>query len=270
MTQDGGSRAWIPAGARLRAVRAGAWLRGLQRAGGAVLDTLLPPRCLVCGVMVEVDGLLCPTCWSQLSFIAPPLCDSCGLPFGFQVAARTRCAGCLADPPPFARARSVMVYDDASKRLILGFKHADRTEAAPTFGRWLVRAGADLAAEADLIVPVPLHRWRLLLRRYNQAGLLAQALGRTVQRPVVPDALVRRRRTPTQGGLGRTGRRRNVAGAFAVRPGRVALVEGRRVLLIDDVHTTGATLGECARVLRRAGASAVDVLTLVRVTLAED
>jgi ComF family protein len=261
MTQDGASQA------RLLAT---AWLRRLRGVGTTALDVLLPPRCLMCGVMVEVDGLLCPACWSGLSFIAPPLCESCGLPFAFEVAARTRCAGCLADAPPFARARAVMVYDDASKRLILGFKHADRTEAAPTFGRWLARAGAALAAEADLIVPVPLHRWRLLLRRYNQAGLLAQALGRTVARPVVPDALVRRRRTPSQGGLGRTGRRRNVAGAFAVRASRARLVEGRRVLLVDDVHTTGATLGECARVLRRAGAAAVDVLTLARVTLAED
>src|SRR5262249_27634825 len=146
----------------------------------------------------------------------------------------------------------------------------DRTEAAPTFGNWLARAGTELTADADLIVPVPLHRWRLLLRRYNQAGLLAQALGRAVQRPVAPDLLVRRRRTPSQGGPGRTGRRRNVAGAFAVRPRRAGLVEGRRVLLVDDVHTTGATLGECARVLRRAGAAAVDVLTLARVTLAGD
>src|SRR5258706_2699073 len=181
--------------------------------------------------MVEVDGLLCPPCWSHLSFIAPPLCDHCGLPFPFQVAERTRCAGCLADPPPFARARAVMVYDDASKRLILGFKHADRTEAAPAFGRWLARAGAALATDADVIAPVPLHRWRLFLRRYNQAGLLAQALGRAVDRPVVADLLVRRRRTPIQGGLGRTGRRRNVAGAFAVRPARADLVEGRRILL---------------------------------------
>jgi ComF family protein len=262
--------AWLRATDWLRAARAGRAGAWLHRAGAAGLDLLLPPRCLACGTTVETNGQLCPTCWSRLSFIAPPLCDCCGLPFAFEVAERSRCAGCLADPPPFSRARSVMVYDDASKRLILGFKHADRTEAAPAFGRWLQRAGGALVADAELIVPVPLHRWRLFTRRYNQAGLLAQALGRVAERPVAPDLLVRRRRTPIQGGLGRTGRRRNVAGAIGVRPARAPLVDGRRVLLIDDVHTTGATLAECARVLRRAGATAVDALTLARVTLADD
>src|SRR5260370_33908851 len=108
MMQDGGSRAWIPVGAWVRAARAGAWLRGVKTAGGAVLDTLLPPRCLVCGVMVEVDGPLCPTCWPHLSSIAPPLSDHCGLPFGFQVAERMRWAGCLSDLPPFVPSRRVM------------------------------------------------------------------------------------------------------------------------------------------------------------------
>jgi ComF family protein len=163
----------------------------------------------------------------------------------------------------------VLVYDDSSRRLVLGFKHADRLEPVPAFGRWLARAGAELIEAADLIAPVPLHRWRLFRRRYNQAGLLAQALGRVADCPVAPDLLVRRRSTPSQGGLGRAGRRRNVAGAFALRPGREARVRGRRILLIDDVHTTGATLGECARVLRRAGAASVDALTLARVTLAD-
>jgi ComF family protein len=199
----------------------------------------------------------------------PPLCECCGLPFAYQVAARSRCAACIASPPAFDRARAVLVYDDASRRLVLGFKHADRLEPVPAFGRWLARAGAELTEAADLIAPVPLHRWRLFRRRYNQAALLAQALGRVAGCPVAPDLLVRRRSTPSQGGLGRAGRRRNVAGAFALRSGRDAQVRGRRILLIDDVHTTGATLGECARVLRRAGAASVDALTLARVTLAD-
>jgi ComF family protein len=257
MAQDGVSSAGRPPSA---------WRRGLDTA----LDLLLPPRCLGCGVPVDRNGLLCTECWSGLNFIAPPLCDCCGLPFAYAVAERTRCAACLAVPPDFARARAVLVYDDASRRLILGFKHADRLEAAPAFGRWLARAGAELAAGADLIVPVPLHRWRLFRRRYNQAAVLALALGREVGRPVVPDLLVRRRATPSQGGLGRAGRRRNVAGAFALRRGPADRVAGRRILLVDDVHTTGATVGACARVLRQAGAAAVDVLTLARVTLTDD
>ena len=252
------------------AARPAKWMTALSGAGAAALDVLLPPRCLACGALVEANGLLCSACWSGLSFISAPLCEACGLPFAFAVAERTRCAACLADPPPFERARAALIYDDASRRLILGFKHADRTEAAPAFGRWLLRAGAALLADADLIVPVPLHRWRLFQRRYNQAALLAHAVGRLAGRPVSPDLLVRRRRTPSQGGLGRQGRRRNVAGAFALAPGRVERVRGCRVLLIDDVHTTGATLVECARALRRAGAGAVDALTLARVTLADD
>ena len=132
-----------------------------------------------------------------------------------------------------------------------------------------MRAGAPLITEAELIVPVPLHRWRLLRRRYNQAALLAHALGHLADRPVVPDLLVRRRPTPSQGGLGRKGRQRNVAGAFALRRGRADQIRGRRVLLIDDVHTTGATLAECVRALRRAGAAAVDALTLARVSPAD-
>lgn len=233
------------------------------------LGHYLPPRCLGCGVTVDQNGLLCTECWSGLSFIAPPLCDCCGLPFAYQVAERSHCAACIASPPAFDRARAVLVYDDASRRLVPGFKHADRLEPVPAFGRWLARAGAELTEAADLIAPVPLHRWRLFRRRYNQAGLLAQALGRVAGCPVAPDLLVRRRSTPSQGGLGRAGRRRNVAGAFALRAGREAQVRGRRILLIDDVHTTGATLGECARVLRRAGAASVDALTLARVTLAD-
>jgi ComF family protein len=157
-----------------------------------------------------------------------------------------------------------MRYDEASRGLVLSFKHADRTHAAPAYGEWMRRAGAELLADADIAVPVPLHWTRLFVRRYNQAALLAHAIRRAGGPPVEPDLLVRRRRTPTQGHLGRLARARNVRSAFAVRPG--AAIDGRRIVLIDDVMTTGATVGECARVLKRAGAARVDVLTLARVT----
>lgn len=233
------------------------------RAAGAALDALLPPRCLSCGRAVDRQGGLCGACWSALTFIAPPACACCGLPFEYAVEGENLCGACMAAPPPFARARAVLVYDDASRPLILGFKHGDRTHAAPPFGGWLARAGAELLADADLLAPVPLHRWRLFMRRYNQAALLARETGRAAGVVAVPDLLVRRRRTRSQGGLDRQGRHRNVAGAFALR--RPGAVEGKRVVLVDDVLTTGATLGECARVLLRAGARRVDVLTLARV-----
>lgn len=237
--------------------------RMAMRAAGAALDALLPPRCLSCGRPVDRQGGLCGACWSALTFIAPPACTCCGLPFEYAVEGENLCGACVAAPPLFARARAVLVYDDASRPLILGFKHGDRTHAAPPFGVWLARAGAELLTDADLLAPVPLHRWRLFMRRYNQAALLAQETGRAAGVAAVPDLLVRRRRTRSQGGLDRQGRHRNVAGAFALR--RPGAVEGKRVVLVDDVLTTGATLGECARVLLRAGARRVDVLTLARV-----
>jgi ComF family protein len=245
--------------------RPAGWLAG---AGRAVLDALLPPRCLACGANVGAPGTLCPSCWEGVAFLGPPLCRCCGFPFELAPqtdAGDTLCAACHADPPPYARARAVMAYDAGSRGLVLGFKHADRTEAAPAFAQWMARAGHELLADAHLIAPVPLHRWRLLARRYNQSALLANQLGRLSQVPVVPDLLLRRRNTPSQGHLSRTGRDRNVAGAFTVHPRHAARVRGCGVLLVDDVLTTGATVAACTRALKRAGARQVDVLTLARV-----
>ncbi|MBK3733662.1 ComF family protein [Azospirillum brasilense] len=232
---------------------------------GGIIDTLLPPRCLCCGGAVDRQGGLCAPCWSGLTFIAPPACACCGTPFDFALEGEPLCGACIAEPPVFTRARAVLAYDDGSRPLVLGFKHGDRIHAAGAYGAWMARAGAELLADADLLAPVPLHRLRLFRRRYNQAALLAQAAGRQAGRPVIPDLLVRRRSTPSQGGLDRSGRRRNVKGAFAVRPGLEPRVAGKRIVLVDDVLTTGATLSECARVLLRAGAERVDALTLARV-----
>ncbi|MBI4184193.1 MAG: ComF family protein [Proteobacteria bacterium] len=247
----------------------GLWQAAAHRAGRA-LDLVLPPQCLKCGAIVEEPGSLCADCWRGLSFIAPPLCAACGVPFAFEVGEGALCGACVARPPAYRRARSVMVYDQGSKGLVLAFKHADRTDAAPAFARWMMRAGESLLAGAELVVPVPLHRWRLLGRRYNQAALLAMALARLALRPCLPDLLLRRRATPALGGLGRDERRRALAGAFALnprhrRPGREAAWRGRTLLLVDDVLTTGATVEACAEVLLAAGVEAVDVLTLQRV-----
>ncbi len=230
-----------------------------------LLNAVLPPRCLGCGASVDRPGTLCAACWEQVDFLAPPLCRQCGFPFELDPGPESLCGACHARPPAYDRGRSVMAYDAGSRDLLLAFKHADRTEAAPAFAAWMARAAPDLLAEAEVIVPVPLHRWRLLRRRYNQAALLANALGRHSGTPVAPDVLVRRRNTPSQGNKTSAARRRNVAGAFAVPPRRARRIEGRRVLLVDDVLTTGATLEGCARVLRRAGAAGVDALTLARV-----
>jgi ComF family protein len=243
---------------------------GLKRGSARLLDIVLPPRCLKCGATVDAVGALCVRCWPDVAFLAPPHCAACGVPFEFDLGADAICGACAREPPVFARARAAFRYDEASKDLILRFKHADRTDSAPAFARWMARAGDGLLAEADLIAPVPLHWMRLFMRRYNQAALLTSALARLSGKPAVNDLLVRRRRTPSQGGLGAAARRRNVAGAFAVHRRHRDLVEDRRVLLVDDVLTTGATVSACAAALLRAGARAADVLTLARVVRMTD
>jgi ComF family protein len=232
-----------------------------RRLAGAALDLLLPPRCLKCGIAVTVAHALCPACWRGITFLAAPCCACCGLPFDYELGPEALCGACARELPPYTRARAALRYDEESRRLILAFKHGDRLQLAPALAGWMRRAGAGLLAEAHVIVPVPLHWTRLFARRYNQAAVLAHALAAEGP-PVLADALLRRRRTPSQGKRNAAARRRNVAGAFAVHPDRS--VGGKRVLLIDDVLTTGATVGECARVLKRAGAADVDVLTLAR------
>jgi ComF family protein len=236
----------------------------LRKAPARLLDMLLPPRCAGCGAGVAETGALCPDCWSAIEFLAPPACQRCAYPFEYEVAGLTLCAACSTRPPVFDRACAVLRYDAGSRNMLLAFKHADRTDLAPIFGRWLVRAGAELLAEADLVAPVPLHWTRLWARRYNQAALLGRWAAAEANRPFRPDLLIRRKRTAPQN-AGRAARARNVAGAFSVPTRLRQDVEGRRVLLVDDVRTTGATLDACARALKAVGAAGVDVLTLALV-----
>ena len=264
---DSGRIDSAPPGAKTcRMLGATEFLRSLPQ---LALNAVLPPRCLTCGALVERSGALCAACWSEVAFIAPPYCACCGLPFDYDLGPEALCGACAREAPAYARARAVMRYTEMSRRLVLAFKHGDRTEGAPAFGAWLARAGAELLAEADVIAPVPLHRWRLLGRRYNQAALLAHALGRESGLPVTADLLLRKRHTPSQGRLSLAARHRNVAGAFAVKPARRADLAGRHVLLVDDVLTTGATAAACARTLRRGGAVTVSVLVLARVVRAD-
>jgi ComF family protein len=234
----------------------------LRRVGRAVVDGVLPPRCLACGAIVDEPDTLCGACWAGITFFAAPWCAVCGLPFPHPMGEEAVCADCARQRASWDRARAVMRYDKHSRHLVLALKHGDRTHVARALGRWMRRSGAELLDGADMIIPVPLHWTRLFARRYNQAGLLAHAIRAAGGPAVAPDWLVRRRRTPSQGRLGPLGRARNVRGAFALRRG--CSVKGKRIVIVDDVLTTGATAEECARVLRRAGAAFVGVVTLAR------
>ncbi len=242
----------------------------LVRVGGlvgrTVLDLLLPPECLTCDVPVAEQGQLCVECFRRTSFVTDPLCRRCGVPFAFvgQGGPDRLCPECRRHPPRFNRARAAMRYDEQSKKIVLGFKYADRIEHAMGLARHMARAGAALLRDADLLVPVPLHRRRLLARRYNQSALLAKALARLSDRPALLDGLQRIRATESLGERSAAERAQIVAGAIAVRPSRAARITGRRVLLIDDVMTSGSTANVCAEALRAAGATGVDVLVAAR------
>ncbi|WP_374765064.1 double zinc ribbon domain-containing protein [Yunchengibacter salinarum] len=258
----------IPRG--LHHVRVG--LRHVGALAGQGLDLLLPPRCAACGGRVSAHGHVCGACWGDMALIGDPLCGQCGFPFEVaesdpETGAETLCAACLAAPPVFDWARAAALYEGRAVRMVLAFKHGGGTTLAPALARLMGRAfqNGQPGAAADLLVPVPLHRWRLLARRYNQSALLTRALGRQVGVPVLVDGLHRTRATPSQGGRGRRARFNNVRGAFRANARGRAAMAGRHVVLVDDVMTTGATLSACARACRRAGAASVGAVTLARV-----
>jgi ComF family protein len=243
-------------------VRAGSTLRDLVR---TATDLALPPQCLACDRPIEAHGSLCATCWSRLKPIERPYCVRLGVPFTYNLGNGALSAEAIADPPPFDRCRAVAVFDEVSRRLVHGLKYRDRLELAEWMGRWMVRAGDDLLADADIVVPVPLHVRRLWWRRANQSAELAHAVARKAGKAFEPMVLKRIRPTEQQVGLTADQRDRNVRGAFRVPSELKPKVAGRRVLLIDDVYTTGATVKAATRALLRAGAVAVDVLVFARV-----
>lgn len=233
-----------------------------------IIDTILPPRCIVTGDIVDRQGMISPEAWGKLNFIADPQCVRCGFPFDFdngEAKEGNICASCHKNPPVFHQARSALVYDDESRNVILGFKHGDQTQAVPSFMPWLLRAGEEILAQSDYLVPVPLHRWRMLRRRYNQAGLIAQYLSKETSIPVFLNLIDRHKATVTQGYLKTNERQKNVRGAFKISDENRQQIKNRHICLIDDVFTTGATVNECTKVLLKSGAASVSILTLAKV-----
>ena len=234
----------------------------LRRGAGLLLDALLPPHCLTCDAPVGAPGQFCAACFRRTAFVTDPCCACCGRPFGSpaQGGMSGLCSECRAHPPAWTAARAALRYDDQARRILLPFKHGDRIEIASALAPHMARAGAALLSAADWLVPVPLHRGRLLSRRYNQSALLAQALSRITRRPTVLDGLRRIRATASLRDKSGKQRKTEVAGAFAVRRSRLSQLTDARVLLIDDVLTSGATADACARALLAAGAARVDLL----------
>ncbi|MBO9501974.1 ComF family protein [Brevundimonas sp. A19_0] len=245
----------------------GARVQSLARSVGRGLADLILPPPEAPGPAGRIGAALSPLEWSRITFLEDPVCDGCGAPFTVDSGdfGEGRCAPCLSHPMAFGRARAACLYDDGSRPLILRFKHADDQPLAPLFARWLSRAARPLLEQADAVVPVPLHRSRLLARRFNQAAEIARPLARAERLDYLPDALVRRTRTASQGGLGFRRRHQNVKGVFSVPDTRRARLRGRHILLVDDVLTTGATAEACAKALLDAGARAVDLAVVARV-----
>jgi ComF family protein len=235
-----------------------------RAAFGVALDVALPPLCLACRELVGDNGL-CAACWSKLSLIAPPYCERLGIPFAYDPGPGVLSMQAIADPPAYTRARAAVRYDEIARTLVHSLKYGDRLDLAPTAGRWMARAGRELLQDADALVPVPLHWRRLWARRFNQSALLAKTVSEIAGVPVAENALKRVKPTVQQVGLTQKERAGNVQGAFRVPAEGRAEVKGRRLVLIDDVLTSGATADACARTLLRAGACNVDVVVFARV-----
>jgi ComF family protein len=232
----------------------------------SLIRAIYPAQCLSCGVQTDDDFGLCGTCWRDTGFIGGTVCDLCGTPLpGDSHGQTVHCDDCLAIARPWTQGRAVMLYSGTGRQLVLQFKHGDRTDLAPSLGRWLARVAAPLVTPDTVLVPVPLHWTRLLTRRYNQSALLAQYAASVLKRPCCPDALIRCRRTKTLDGHSREARFKALDGVLVPHPGRKRQIAGRHVLLVDDVMTTGATLAAATEALHAAGATQVSAIILARV-----
>lgn len=231
----------------------------------SLLDLVLPPRCFGCGEITLEHHTLCASCWKNCTFLSSPWCSLCGWPFPFETPQQTLCPHCHRLPPLFVQCRSALAYNETCRHFILKLKQGDGTYLVPTLSKLMVRAGQDILENTDLLIPVPLHWRRLFLRQYNQAALLSNHITSQTTIPTHTGLIKRHRSTPKQGHQNRKERSANVRGAFSVPLRKKSLIKGKRLTLVDDVFTTGATLTECARVLLNEGAKEVRALTLARV-----
>lgn len=231
-----------------------------------VIDYLLPPVCGCCGDTVFEDVGICSLCWKKLTFLSNPCCEACGYPFDLSLGKGAICGECERAPKSFSRCRAALAYNEHSKGMIIGYKHADRTYLTKLFSKWMALSGGGVMETADIIVPVPLHPRRLLTRKYNQSALLAQRLARVHKKLYLPDLVIRTRHTASQGRFSNRGRWRNVRSAFQLNAKYANMYQRERIVIIDDVYTTGATLDACSRALKQGGISNIDALVLARVT----
>ena len=238
--------------------------RGWLSPFSTLADLFYPPTCAGCGVRTGSHRSLCPSCWRGVRFIERPYCEVMGSPFSHDLGAGILSAEAIAELPPFDRLRSAAVHDRTVRDLVHGLKYRDSLDLAPMMAAWMLRASDGAVAACDGLIPIPLHRSRLISRKYNQAAELARHLGKLSGKPLMPATLVRVKRTAQQVGLSANARKENVRGAFAIGRGRDNDVFGRRIVLIDDVYTTGATVAAAARVLKKAGAADITVLTFAR------
>ena len=236
----------------------------LSRSLAGLVDLVFPPRCPLCGAPVSAHGGLCGECWSSLVIPGAPACRLCQRPFPVELPEAAICAPCMADPPRHDGIAAATIYNPAVRQLVLAFKHGGRIALAPLFARLIAPRLPQVGPEW-LLVPVPLHRWRLWRRGYNQSALLAWELARLTGAAVVVDGLLRRRHTPSLAGKGRSARARILSGVIAVAPRRRARLKGARIVLVDDVLTSGATSSACVSALKRAGAERVVIACIARV-----
>ncbi len=229
-----------------------------------VANIIFPPQCMICSAHVSENGSLCFSCWDKVKFIGNPQCKTCGHPFELDISSDFVCGQCVEEVPLYTKARAVFHYDENTSPLITSFKYGDRTHTAKYYANWMVRAGSTVIDECDIITSVPLHSLRLIKRKYNQSALLANIIGKISKKSANNNLIKRVKNTPPQASLTFNQRQENVRGAFSISKKNASLIKGKNILLIDDVMTTGSTIKACTKILLKAGANKVNVLTLAR------